>query len=202
VNSPRQASLIWLRYYWPPNGTVLYFYQVRTSCKFWIQVVFFRIIKTGNVRYQHGIEAHSYNHFCSVKERITYSESVCSLRFPTCPALQYFSTLSHKLHGYRGKKLLHIKCVFCFPPIIFVWNIILRRHDRDVIKNFCWSSWKYPLFLSEFKETWIFSTDFRKVLRYQISSKFFHWEPSCSLRAGGRTDRRAAGRPAGLTWRS
>jgi hypothetical protein len=30
-----------------------------------------------------------------------------------CPALQYFSTLSHKGHDFR-KKLLNIKCVLIF----------------------------------------------------------------------------------------
>jgi hypothetical protein len=42
---------------------------------------------------------------------------------------------------------------------------------------------KYPLFLSDFKETYIVSTDFRKkTLKYQVSSKSVKWEPICSCR--------------------
>ena len=50
---------------------------------------------------------------------------------------------------------------------------------------------KYPLFLSDFNETWIFTTDFWKKLKHQIWSKSVHWEPSCSMRTDRRTDMRA-----------
>jgi hypothetical protein len=42
---------------------------------------------------------------------------------------------------------------------------------------------KYPLFLLDFNQTWIFSTDFWKILRCQISRKFYPWEPTCSMRS-------------------
>ena len=49
---------------------------------------------------------------------------------------------------------------------------------------------KYPLFLSGFKKTWIFSTDFGKIFRHQISWQPVQWEPSCSMRTDGQTDGR------------
>jgi len=46
---------------------------------------------------------------------------------------------------------------------------------------------KYPLFLSDFNETWISSTDFRKRVKYQIFIKFRPLGTDLS-HADGRTD--------------
>jgi len=61
---------------------------------------------------------------------------------------------------------------------------MLRRTERDMIKNVIGLHVKCPLFFSEFNETWIFSTDFRKILKYKISWKSVKWEPSSYMRAG------------------
>ena len=41
--------------------------------------------------------------------------------------------------------------------------------------------------MSDLNETWIFSTDFRKILENQILWKSVHWERSCSMRTNGQT---------------
>jgi len=64
-----------------------------------------------------------------------------------CPALQYFSTLSHKPHDFSKKKNVteHKMCVLIFStnfPEIF---LILRRNERDVITNVYRSACKVPV---------------------------------------------------------
>jgi hypothetical protein len=77
---------------------------------------------------QRNNEARSCNHFCSGKTvSITYSESTFvvlgiqhAIRMRNIviyglPALQYASTLSHKRHDFRGKKVIeHKMCVLIF----------------------------------------------------------------------------------------
>ena len=71
----------------------------------------------------------------------------------------------------------------------FVWNIFLSkmkwaRYDK---KMYIGLQVKYSLFLSNFNDSWIFRTDFRKILKYKVI-KILQGKPSCSLRADGRTD--------------
>ena len=42
--------------------------------------------------------------------------------------------------------------------------------------------------MSELHEAWNLGTDFRKILKYQISWKFVQWELSCYVRKDGQTD--------------
>jgi len=61
-----------------------------------------------------------------------------------CLALLYFSTLSHKRHDFREKKmLLNIKRVFWFSlQLLSETFLILRRIQRDIIINVQRSSWE------------------------------------------------------------
>jgi hypothetical protein len=61
------------------------------------------------------------------------------LSFVAFPELQYSATLSHKRPDFR-KKLLNTKCVFGFSiQFLSQTFLILRRIERDTIKNVYWS---------------------------------------------------------------
>jgi hypothetical protein len=95
-----------------------------------------RLSKTSNVRTE-NIKARSRNHGC-LEKAISIPHSQCVsvalfiqyakrmriiiLSYMAFLALKHFSTLSHKRHNYRGKKLLNIKCVLNFSTTS-VWNI-------------------------------------------------------------------------------
>jgi len=57
-----------------------------------------------------------------------------------------------------------------------------------VIKIYIRLHVKYLLLLSDFKETLIFPTEFRKILNYQILRKLFQREPIYSMRTDRRMD--------------
>ena len=96
---------------------------------------------------QRNIEARPYNQCCSGN---IFWVCVCSLRYPArnahYPALQYFPTLSHKLHYFRKKKKDNIKYVFWFSlQLLYETFLSLRRTERDMIRYEYWSSCKVPV---------------------------------------------------------
>ena len=81
------------------------------------------------------------------------------------PALQYFSTSSHKRHGVRKKKVVeHKMCVLIFSTNFFFPRNFSRckKTWRRCEKNLYWSSCEIRAVLFDFHETWIFSEDFQK----------------------------------------
>jgi hypothetical protein len=95
---------------------------------------------------------HFCNHCCSGKAiSITYRKCVCVCRLLSsmqcacailspvaCPALQYFSTLSHKRHDFR-KKVTEQKMCVLISSTNFVWSI---SHSK---KNWARYDQKYLL---------------------------------------------------------
>jgi hypothetical protein len=126
---------------------------------------------------------------------------VCSLRYPACNAHEPYCYLWHgRLYkilphylksgtSFERKKLLNMKCVL-ISSTAFVWKSShstknWARFDQKCIIGL---HVKYLVFLSDFNDTRIFSTGFRKVLKYQISWKSVQWKPSCSMLTDGQTD--------------
>ena len=83
-----------------------------------------------------------------------------------------------------------MKRVFWFSlQLLSETFIILRTIQPDITTNVQHTGVhvKYRLYLSDFNKTYIFSTIFRKILKYQISWKSVQWEPSFSTWTDGQT---------------
>ena len=66
--------------------------------------------------------------------------------------------------------------------------IFLRRNERVMIKTVYRSSLTVTFRLFDFNESLIFSTDFPKIPKYQISWKSVRWDLSCSMQTDRRTE--------------
>ena len=113
-------------------------------------------------------EERSQNHRCRGKSiSIKYSQCVSValitrqetrmrriiLSSVACPAVQYFSKLFHTRHNFPPKKLLNIKCAYCFPLQFLSKTMPIVRIQRDTVINIKTFHVKYQLFSSEFNKT-------------------------------------------------
>ena len=142
-------------------------------------------------------ETHSCNHACRQKAiSIIYYERV-SVAFDIQHAKRRRRIIAslwplRLYHNYphtstkgtiSGKKGYWTKnCVLIFTTTFSETFLIPTIVQQGTIITVHRSKVKYPLILSDFNETWIFSTDFRKTLKFQISWKSVQWECSCCMR--------------------
>ena len=64
-----------------------------------------------------------------------------------CPALHYFSVLSHKRHDSRKTVIEYKICVLIVSTILSETFLILKRAERNMIINVYRSSCKVPVIL-------------------------------------------------------
>jgi hypothetical protein len=90
---------------------------------------------------------------------------------------------------FLEKMLLKIKCVlFSIYKICLKHFSFEKERSKILPQMHTGLQVTWPSFLSDINKFWIFSTDFRKILKCKISWKSFQRQPSCSMRTGWRTD--------------
>ena len=107
----------------------------------------------------------------------------------SCPALLYFSKLSHYFTIFGGKKKLSsAKCVFWYSlRVLSETFLILRRNDQDMVKNVYYTSCKVPVILVRSSGKLIFLDIFSKNTQMQ---NFIKIRPvRAEFHSDGRTGR-------------
>jgi hypothetical protein len=64
-----------------------------------------------------------------------------------CPPLPNFSVLSHKRQDFREKVTENVICMLIFSTDLSAAFLILRRTERDIIKNLHRCSCEVPVIL-------------------------------------------------------
>jgi hypothetical protein len=156
--------------------------------------------------YKCNNEARSSNHCCSGKEiSITYSQWVSValaiqhaqrmrriiLSSVACPALPYFSTLSHTRHDFRGKIIEHKMCVSIFSTS-FVWNVSHSENNSTRYYHKCTSVFMqrtryFRHILIKLEFSWQISEKYSNTKRHKNPSSG-RWFVPCA-RTDGQTDR-------------
>jgi hypothetical protein len=116
------------------------------------------------------------------------------LPYVACPALQYFSTLSHKRHDFRKIVTEYKTCFFIFfQKLLPKAFVILRRNERDMIKYvlvfMLITRYSCPILI----KLWFSRQIFEKSSKNNTSRNSLQWEPSCFMRTDRRTDERMEG---------
>jgi hypothetical protein len=108
--------------------------------------------------------------------------------FQVWPVRLYNIFPHYLIKGTIHEKVTELKHVFWFPlQRSSETFLILRRNEWNLTKNVYWSSRKVPVILVRLNKAWVFSANFRKIPKYQISWKSVQWEPRCSMWTDGRT---------------
>ena len=107
-----------------------------------------------------------------------------------CPAVPCFFHIGSQTTRFSDKSIVH-KMYALILYTTFVWNIThSKKNQQDIMVHIVGLHVKYPLFFfSDFNETWIFWTDFREILKYDISCKSVQWGQICSMRTNRRKNR-------------
>ena len=125
--------------------------------------------------------------------RLANIQSECAMLY-CCPwPVGFYYIFTHYLTNDKNLEeniIEHKMCVLILSTILSEIFLIPRRLQRDIVINVRRFSSKVPIFLSECNETWIFSTEFRKIFEYKFSLNSVYCEQSCSMRADGRTEMR------------
>ena len=142
---------------------------------------------------KHNTEVLSWNHCCRVKAMSISTTWVCvfvalGIQYSVHMHHNVVCALSAPLYNnfpyclinctIFDNKLLNLECVFWFSlQVLFETFLIMWINERDTIKMYFGLHVKYSLFLSDFNENWIVSSDFDK-----SSNIKFHENPSSGSR--------------------
>jgi len=122
-------------------------------------------------------------------------QCACAVFYYHVWPIRLYSIFQHYLINetiFERKKITEHKIYILIFSTTLFWNI---PHSKKKWAIYIWSTMhidlhvQYQLLLSDFNETWIFSIDFREILKYQTSWKAVYWGPSCSMRTDERTNR-------------
>ena len=133
------------------------------------------------------------NTFCVYELNLLLArmKCVCAIRLSVFSFNMYYCcTLYNKQHNFL-KSLTECE-VFTsnFSINTFENIIILRRIERHVIHYVYWYSFIVPLIFEYREETLKFLKDFRRIIKYQISWRYFQWEQFWFMeRTDGQMDR-------------